>query len=229
MELLLNSNKNNFNPLIGIFHVMAFLGLFLLEQIPLGLLTLTKKDLGHNYASYLKIVPIITIILLVIVAFIICLVFKKAQSFKTVPFKKSTWIIVGIAVILIFAINAVTVPLMNKTNANVNALQLVAKNNIAILVFFTIIMAPILEEILFRGIFMNWFFANTPIVSVILSGLFFGYAHAPIGAHTDWIYLLSKVMLGIVLAAVYARTKNIKANITVHFLNNFLAIIVGAI
>lgn len=225
----MNSNKNNFNPLIGIFHVMAFLGLFLLEQIPLGLLTLTKKDLGHNYASYLKIVPIITIILLVIVAFIIYTVFRKAQKFKTVPFKRSTWLIVGIAVLLTFAINAVTVPLMNKSNANVDALQLVAKNNIAILVFFTIIVAPILEEILFRGIFMNWFFANTPIVSVLLSGLFFGYAHAPLSANTDWIYFLSKVLLGVVLASVYSKTKNIKANITVHFLNNFLAILAGAL
>ncbi|MFD1418805.1 CPBP family intramembrane glutamic endopeptidase [Companilactobacillus keshanensis] len=224
-----NSNKNNFNPLIGFFHVMAFLGLFLLEQIPLGLLTLTKKELGHNYASYLKIVPIITIILLVVVAFIIWRVFKKAQLFKTIPFKKSTWIIVGFATILTFAINAVTVPLMNKTNSNVDALQLVAQNNIVILILFTIIVAPILEEILFRGIFMNWFFPNTPIVSVLLSGLFFGYAHAPFSTHIDWVYFLSKVLLGIVLAAVYARTKNIKADITVHFLNNFLAIVIGAL
>lgn len=117
--------------------------------------------------------------------------------------------------------------MMKSTNDNVAALELVAKNNIVILVFFTIVVAPILEEILFRGIFMNWFFVNNSLVSVILSGIVFGYVHAPFSPGTDWIYALSKVLLGIILAAVYARTKNIKANITVHFLNNFLAILAG--
>ena len=76
---------------------------------------------------------------------------------------------------------------------------------------------------------MNWFFVNNPILSIIVSGVIFGYVHAPFGAGTDWIYALSKVLLGVVLAGVYYRTKNIKADITVHFLNNFLAILAGAI
>ena len=90
-------------------------------------------------------------------------------------------------------------------------------------------MAPILEEIIFRGIFMNWFFVDKPFLSILISGVLFGYVHAPFSADTDWIYALSKILLGIVLAGVYYRTKNIKADITVHFLNNFLAILSGAI
>ncbi|KRK80753.1 hypothetical protein FD03_GL002184 [Companilactobacillus nodensis DSM 19682 = JCM 14932 = NBRC 107160] len=165
--------------------------------------------------------------LLLIASIILWLVFKRAQKFKSVRFNKSTWIIIIIASILVFAVNLITVPMMKSTNDNVAALELVAKNNIVILVFFTIVVAPILEEILFRGIFMNWFFVNNSLISVILSGIVFGYVHAPFSPGTDWIYALSKVLLGIILAAVYARTKNIKANITVHFLNNFLAILAG--
>ncbi|WP_334328923.1 CPBP family intramembrane glutamic endopeptidase [Companilactobacillus sp. HBUAS59699] len=223
----MNNKTNTLNPIKGLFRIIAFILLFLAEQIPLSILTLTKKDLGAKYASYLKIAPIVTLVLLAIVAAILYFVFKRVQKFKTVKFNKSTWLIIIIASILVFAVNLITVPMMKTTNDNVAALELIAKNNMLILVFFTIVVAPILEEILFRGIFMNWFFVNNPLVSVVLSGIIFGYVHAPFSPSTDWIYALSKVLLGIILAAVYSRTKNIKANITVHFLNNFLAILAG--
>ncbi|APX73099.1 CPBP family intramembrane metalloprotease [Companilactobacillus allii] len=225
----MNNKINTLNPIRGLLRIIAFILLFIAEQIPLSILTLTKKDLGPKYSVYLKVAPFVTLILLAIASFIIWLVFKRAQKFKSIKFNKSTWIIIIIATILVFAVNIITVPLMKTTNDNVAALELVGKNNMLILVFFTIIVAPILEEIIFRGIFMNWFFANNPLVSVLLSGIVFGYVHAPFSPNIDWIYALSKILLGIILAAVYYRTKNIKASITVHFLNNFLAIISGLI
>lgn len=225
----MNNTKNNYQPIKTIFHIIAFLVLFLLEQLPLSILTLTKKELGSSYQSYLKIAPIITIILLIVAATIIIFVFKRVQNFPTQKFTKKTWLIIVIATALIAFINFATVPFMKSSNANVEALQLIGKNNMAILIFFSIIVAPILEEIIFRGIFMNWFFVNKPLISILLSGIFFGYVHAPFGTGTDWIYALSKVLLGIVLAGVYYRTKNIKADITVHFLNNFLAGLSGLV
>ncbi|KRL44588.1 hypothetical protein FD29_GL002153 [Companilactobacillus mindensis DSM 14500] len=200
-----------------------------MEQLPLSILTLTKKELGNSYSAYLKYAPVFTIILLLISATIIFAVFKKVQKFSTPKFTKSTWIIIVVALLLTFLINFITVPFMKSSNENVEALKLVGNNNMFILIAFTIFVAPILEEIIFRGIFMNWFFVNNPLLSVLFSGLIFGYVHAPFNADTDWIYALSKILLGIVLAAVYYRTKNIKADISVHFLNNFLAVLAGAL
>lgn len=220
----MTNTKNTNNPIKVILHIIAFLALFFLEQIPLSILTLTKKDLGPKYASYLKIVPVITIILLIIAATIIILVFKRAQKFT-----KKTWVIIGIATLLTVLINLVTMPFMKSSNENVDTLQLVANNSMVLLIFFTIFVAPILEEIVFRGIFMNWFFTNSPFLSILISGVIFGYVHAPFSASTDWVYALSKILLGVVLAGVYYRTKNIKADITVHFLNNFLAILTGLV
>ncbi|KRN97689.1 hypothetical protein IV57_GL001613 [Companilactobacillus kimchiensis] len=199
-----------------------------MEQLPLSILTLTKKQLGKDYASYLKYAPIATIILLAIAATIIIFTFQHVQKFPTQKFSRSTWTIIIIATLLTLLINLATVPFMKSSNANVEALKLVGNNNMFILIIFTIFVAPILEEIIFRGIFMNWFFLNSPLISILASGLIFGYVHAPFDASTDWIYALSKILLGIVLAGVYYRTKNIKADITVHFLNNFLAILAGA-
>lgn len=225
----MNNTKNTYHPIKVILHIIAFLALFLMEQLPLSVLTLTKKDLGTKYSSYIKMAPLVTLVLLIIAATIIIWTFKKAQKFPTLSFTKSTWFIIILATILTFLINIVTLPFMRSSNENVEALQLVANNSMIILIIFTIFVAPILEEILFRGIFMNWFFVDHPLISVIVSGVIFGYVHTPFSSNTDWFYALSKILLGIVLAGVYYRTKNIKADITVHFLNNFLAILAGAV
>ncbi|CAJ1186891.1 CPBP family intramembrane glutamic endopeptidase [Companilactobacillus nantensis] len=225
----MKNTKNTYHPIRVIFHIIVFLGLFILEQLPLSILTLTKKQLGTKYSAYQNYAPIATIVLLIIAASIIIFVFKRAQKFSTQKFTKSTWMIVGLGTILTLLINVATVPFMRSTNDNVEALKLIANNSMVILIIFTIFVAPILEEILFRGIFMNWFFVDRPFLSILISGLLFGYVHAPFAADTDWIYALSKILLGIVLAGVYYRTKNIKADITVHFLNNLLAILGGAI
>lgn len=225
----MNNSQNTYHPIKVILHIIAFLFLFLMEQLPLSILTLIKKELGNSYSAYLKYAPVFTIILLLISATIIFAVFKKVQKFSTPKFTKSTWIIIVVALLLTFLINFITVPFMKSSNENVEALKLVGNNNMFILIAFTIFVAPILEEIIFRGIFMNWFFVNNPLLSVLFSGLIFGYVHAPFNADTDWIYALSKILLGIVLAAVYYRTKNIKADISVHFLNNFLAVLAGAL
>lgn len=223
----MNNPKISYHPIKTIFHIIAFFLLFLLEQLPLSILTLTKKQLGSKYQAYIKIAPIITIILLIVSATIIIFVFKQAQNFSTQKFTKKTWLIILIATILVALTNFAPVPFMKSSNANVDALNLIGQNNMVILILFSVIVAPTLEEIIFRGIFMNWFFLNRPFVSILLSGIIFGYVHAPFGTGTDWIYALSKILLGIILAGVYYRTKNIKANITVHFLNNFLAIFAG--
>lgn len=225
----MNNSKNTYYPIKVILRIIAFLALFLLEQLPLSILTLTKKELGPKYASYIKIAPVITIILLIIAAAIIIFTFRRVQKFPSRKFTKETWFIIVIATVLTVVINLVTLPLMKSSNANVEALNLVAKNSMVLLIVFTLFVAPILEEIIFRGIFMNWFFIDKPFWSILISGLLFGYVHAPFSANTDWIYALSKILLGIVLAGVYYRTKNIKADISVHFLNNFLAIAAGAV
>lgn len=225
----MKNSKNNYHPRRVILHIIVFFLLFILEQLPLSILTLTKKELGNDYSLYQKYAPIATILLLIIAATIIFLVFKRAQKFPTQKFTKGTWWIIIIATALTLLINLVTVPFMRSSNANVDALKLIGNNNMTILIIFTIFVAPILEEIIFRGIFMNWFFTDKPIISILVSGMIFGYVHAPFGSDIDWIYALSKILLGIVLAGVYYRTKNIKADITVHFLNNFLAIFGGAV
>jgi membrane protease YdiL (CAAX protease family) len=222
------TNKNiQPNPFKSLFHIIAFILLFLVEQIPLSILTLTKANLGKNYDAYIRIAPIISLVLMAIAGTILFLVFRRAQQFDTIPFSGKTWLTVLAGIILAMLVNYGLLPFMRAQNSNVDALNTLGQNSQAILIFSVLVISPIFEEVLFRGILMNWFFPNRPIISILISGIVFGFAHAPISNDTDWIYALSKILLGVILATVYYRTKNIKADISVHFLNNFLSIVLA--
>lgn len=89
-----------------------------------------------------------------------------------------------------------------------------------------VLVAPILEELIFRGVIMNYFFKSSGWwVNVILSGLLFGYFHV-VGGTFSFFALLQYAGMGVVLAVVYKKTKQIQYSITVHMLNNAVAMLI---
>ncbi len=108
----------------------------------------------------------------------------------------------------------------NQNAVNEQTAQLPLWNDI-----FTVIIAPIFEELIFRGILMNYFFNkdnrlyNT--ISVIFSGIVFGFAHE-LSLDLNWIMYS---LLGMALAFAYMWTRDIRYNIGLHMLNNLLTTI----
>ena len=85
-----------------------------------------------------------------------------------------------------------------------------------------VVVAPILEEIVFRGYFMNTFFPNSKYyLDVILSALIFGISHL-VFSHRDPISLIIYSLGGLFFALVYRWTKNLKITILCHIFINFL-------
>lgn len=85
-----------------------------------------------------------------------------------------------------------------------------------------VVVAPILEEIVFRGYFMNTFFTNSKYyLDVILSALIFGISHL-VFSHRDPISLIIYSLGGLFFALVYRWTKNLKITILCHSFFNFL-------
>lgn len=81
-----------------------------------------------------------------------------------------------------------------------------------------IILAPILEEILFRGIILEAFLKKYDISKAILfSALLFGIVHF------NPPQILSASISGLILGWVYYRTKSLLPCIFMHFVNNLLA------
>ena len=86
----------------------------------------------------------------------------------------------------------------------------------------TVIVGPILEELIHRGYFMNTFFPQSKYyLDVILSALIFGLSHL-ILTHRDPISLIIYSFSGLFFALVYRWTKNLKITILCHCFINFL-------
>ena len=83
--------------------------------------------------------------------------------------------------------------------------------------FATIIVSPISEELIFRGVFLNRLQLVVPaIFAVLISSLLFAALHS-FGS------IMSAFVFAICMAILYLKTGNIFAAIFAHFLNNSLA------
>lgn len=85
--------------------------------------------------------------------------------------------------------------------------------------FITIVIAaPILEELIFRGIILNGLLKSySPLKSIIISSLLFGLVHL-----NPWQFI-GTFILGILSGWVYFKTKKITLPIIIHMTNNSLA------
>lgn len=81
--------------------------------------------------------------------------------------------------------------------------------------------APIIEEILFRGIIQKGMINNgvKPRNAIIISALVFGLVH-----FNPWQFI-GAFLLGLVLGVVYFKTKSLLMPILLHFFNNTIAAI----
>ena len=86
----------------------------------------------------------------------------------------------------------------------------------------TVVVAPVSEELIDRGYFMNTFFSQSKYyLDVILSAIIFGISHL-ILTHRDPISLIIYSFIGLFFALVYRWTKNLKITILCHSFFNFL-------
>ena len=81
----------------------------------------------------------------------------------------------------------------------------------------TILISPISEELIFRGVFLNRFKLVVPTVfAVLISSLLFASLHT-------YGSITSAFIFGVCMAILYLKTGNVLVAIFAHFLNNLLA------
>ena len=103
-----------------------------------------------------------------------------------------------------------------------NALaELVGTLNIPLMFVYMVIIAPIMEEYIFRKLIVERTVRYGQGVAVILSGLMFGLFH---GNLNQFIYTFT---LGMFLAFLYVKTGNLKITIALHAIVNFMGSIVA--
>ena len=90
------------------------------------------------------------------------------------------------------------------------------------MVIIACLLAPLCEEMLFRGIFSKLFWPNGFWLPVIISGFLFGLAHANFNLLGTLLYSA----LGWTLAIIYKKTQNLSSPLVLHILNNAPVILV---
>lgn len=97
--------------------------------------------------------------------------------------------------------------------------------------FTAVIFAPIVEEILFRGVlYQELRNKNNYWVPIIISSLSFGLIHTlPMflmsNNYSEFLFLIVYTMMGYLITRAYEKTGTIWASIGVHFMNNLIATI----
>lgn len=92
-----------------------------------------------------------------------------------------------------------------------------------ILIFSVSVVAPIYEEIIFRGILLKGMSKKiNPTIALVISSLFFAIVHMSIPQGINAFFL------GLVLGFIYLKTGSIYLSIFAHFVNNILALSISS-
>lgn len=140
---------------------------------------------------------------------------KNLKEYFKIKKLKSRNIIVLIALAVgIFLIDLSLLPLLSNYLPSNNS-----GNEITVIfVIYITLIAPICEEILFRGIIFNKLKSSVNLIlAVFIQALFFGLAHG-LSANIQSVHALST---GIIYGVVFLSADSILAPILLHFFNNF--------
>lgn len=85
-----------------------------------------------------------------------------------------------------------------------------------------VILTPILEEFLIRGLIMKYIFPLTPIMGFLTSTMTFTFLHSPSNLIDFFVYLI----MALSISYVYWRTRRLEYPILFHMVNNGIAFIV---
>lgn len=209
----------NFLSLIG--KIFLFIVFIVLSQIPLLFIE------SHYSMSIIAPLVIFCYLILIGILFYIVKRVKDESPFKKITGKNIRFILSSYVVMILA--KGILLTLMTKiyhqtTSANDKALNALVTDRTAILMtILVVVLVPITEELLYRGVFTSFFFKNQPFWQVAISGVIFGLMHSS----TNFISALIYVTMGWILAYVYVHTKNLSNSLTLHILNNapFIAIL----
>ena len=238
------------------FFAWLFLGASLFA-VPLMIIAPLILNMSpEEYASNVQLVTehsyIVGVIahILGIVAFV--LLYKKIIKQDAVNFK-SNWIkyiiIIVVGFVLLYLSNYLMgylyelLGLGGKTSQNQQGIiDALHGSTVPFVIIYTVILAPIFEEIVFRKCLFGLFKKNT-MKTVILSAIIFAGIHTIptciemipslftgdakfTDLYLEFIYIFQYIGQAFALAFVYHKTKgNIIPCIMIHFLNNFISIL----
>lgn len=90
--------------------------------------------------------------------------------------------------------------------------------------FMVVIIAPIMEELMFRKVIIGHIFSNRKYVGIIVSSLLFGAVHMLSGF--SLLPFLNFTIFALILGYFYIKTERIETTIMIHFFSNLFALLI---
>ncbi|EMG27563.1 hypothetical protein X560_1768 [Listeria fleischmannii 1991] len=158
-----------------------------------------------------------------LVIFLAYLTHMRLFSFR--PFSKKETLqalAIGVGTLLLSNVVEITISLLNPdfNTANQTGIENIFSNSSIMTMFISVvILAPIAEETIFRGLLMGVVLRKFPKIAVIVSSLLFTLLHIP----TDILSFIIYFVMAFGLAFMYYKTRRLEACILLHFVNNLIA------
>ena len=115
---------------------------------------------------------------------------------------------------------------MSENQALIN---MISQSHPFIILVTSVFLAPIVEEIIFRGMIFGWLYEWNTWVAHVVSGFLFGFVHIMIpvlqGNASEWLHIVSYFAMGIVLSVLYEKKNNIFVPMMTHAANNLVVIL----
>ncbi|WP_207640712.1 CPBP family intramembrane glutamic endopeptidase [Weissella ceti] len=198
------------------------------ELVPM----VTSDLMGLPKNGFISILVMIVAVLGVafLVAKVVIFAIRKANpAFKVLEpftFTDGKWIVLGYALFSILNILFSKLVVSGSSSANQQAVESVFNTGTFGIVFMAVsavIVAPILEELIFRGLIFNYL---TPTIrwwgSCLLSGAVFAYIHVMVDF--SFITFTPYFIIGTVLGFIYYKTGKIQYAIGAHMLSNAISV-----
>lgn len=92
-----------------------------------------------------------------------------------------------------------------------------------------VVMAPMLEEFIFRGIVFGWVYEWSPKLAHLISAFVFGFMHVMTailsGNISEWVQIFSYFFMGMALSFLYEKRNNIFVPMLTHSMNNLISML----
>lgn len=242
---LTTTTKATWNPLLGIFlAAVIFVGSQIISEVFLSYYRYPRHWNTQQLLNWLNnsITAQFLFILIAesLVVLGVCLfVWQYKNGLKAIGIRRPRWTdplygLGAVPVYLIAYLIAVSIITYLIPGLNVNEKQQLGFNNVSgavqiILTFISlVILPPIAEEILFRGLLYSSLKKNLPtIVAVIGTSLLFAIGHLPEGGSAGPLYIaaIDTFILSLFLIYLREKTGGLWASMTLHALKNGIAFI----
>lgn len=142
---------------------------------------------------------------------------------ETVTFKNVLW-----GFVVFFGMNILVRPLLEALPVESLSNQVALEESMisaspAYIILATVVLGPLCEELLFRGVLIQNVFKDKPWIGLVLSSSIFALMHNGVTLTSFIIY----GVMGCNLGLVYMKTKSIECVTIVHAFNNLLASLVA--